>query len=393
MRIKSTSKLEEGEVLGKSVFNERSELMLSSGYVLTEAMISLLKHKGFNYVYIMDGISKDIIPEEVISDVIRQATNSKIAKTFEGVKNNLAFEKFAPEEIKKRLVEDAEMHNIVKMTDVREQVEQMLEEIIDNNLTMFTSLPMKSESGADYEHAFDTSVLSILMAQEFKYDQHEMKTIGSSAMVHDIGKMAFGDMAEKKESDLSRDEKMLLREHPVYSMLILQGSEPDAFVEHTTVFQHHEQVNGKGYPQGLKGINKPPTKSRGNDKRYIYRMAEIIAVANVYDNLTSGALDGTIRTPEDAIVEIINGETGEWNQSVIKKLTKVVQCYPVGSTVRIKNNISNKYIDYRGIITKANPKDQSRPTILLTNNSLGAPIMPRLVDFKDEKEMSIRLEL
>ncbi|MDP8208550.1 MAG: HD domain-containing protein [Candidatus Electryonea clarkiae] len=392
MRILSAAKLKPGDILGKSLFNEQSELLLASGYVLTPQMIALVRNKGFNHVFIMDELSKDIMPEAVITDAVKQATNSRLAKTFEGVKDNLAFEKFAPEEIKKRLQDD-DIRAMVKMPAIRKQVEQMLEEIVDNNISMFSSLSTRSDGGESYEHAFNTSVLSILIGREFKYDQQELRSIGSAAMLHDIGKMAFGDLNEKKPSELNRDEKMLLREHPVYSMLILQGSEPEAFVEQTAVFQHHEQENGKGYPQGLKGFGKPPIKNRGHDKGYIYRMAEILGVANTYDNLTSGTYDGIMRTPEDAITALVNKEAGYWNESVVHALTKVVECYPVGSTVIIKSNYSNSHIDYSGIVAKLNPEDQSKPIIILTHNSVGGNITPHKVDFCDERFMTIELNL
>ena len=69
-------------------------------------------------------------------------------------------------------------------------------------------------------------------------------------------------------------------------------------------------------------------------------MAEILSVANVYDNLLTGEFDGDVCTPEQAITTLVNGEAGSWNTAVIHALSKVVQCYPVGSTVRIKSNYS-----------------------------------------------------
>ncbi len=391
MQIVSVEKLNEGDILGKSLFNRRSELLLASGYELNREMIELIKARGFKFVYVMNEITKDIKPEEVISDTVRQIANQKLAKTFEGVRNNLAFEKFAPEDVKRRLEDHTKLPKMLAVPEVRRVVGQILEEIVENQITMFTSLPMKSDSGKDYEHAMDTSVLALLISREFRYDYADMRALGTSAMVHDVGKLVFPTLSEKRPQELTGAERTILREHPIYSKLILEGSEPDAFMEQTTVLQHHEQNNGKGYPQMLTGCGKPPYKGRGDDAGYIYRHAEILAVANVYDNLVSGSHDGVTYTPDQAITAIVNGRAGSWNYYVIRALLRVVQCFPVGTSVRVKNNASKSYIGYTGVIARANPDDQTKPVIVLTEDAHGQQIKPKQVDFKSESFMAIEL--
>ncbi len=391
MRITKLENVNPGEILGKSLFNRKGELLLASGYALTPEMIEKVRASGFHHVYIMDEATKDISPEDVISDTVRQAANQKLAETFEGVQNNLAFEKFAPEEIKRRLEEDANLRSMVKMPGIRKQVSDILEEIIDNQISMFTSLPMKSDDGHAMEHATDVTLLSLLLAREFNLDHRELRALGTAAMLHDIGKMAFPALVAKKPDELTRDEKMMLREHPVYSMLILQGSEPTAFVEQAVVMQHHEQHNGRGYPKRMKGFDRPPKKDRGKDVGFIHRHAEILAVANVYDNLISGHHDGKTYSPSEAIVLIVNQQAGSWNPYVVKALSHVVQCFPVGATVKIVRTASHSWVNYTGVIARVNMQDQNRSALVLLKNAVGADITPKLVDLQEEKHATLEM--
>ncbi|HEX05542.1 MAG TPA: HD domain-containing protein, partial [Bacteroidetes bacterium] len=312
MQIVNINKVKPGDVLGKSLFNKKSELLLSSGYELTEDMINLMLSKGISFVYVMNELTKDINPEEVISSTVREITNQKMADTFAGVEKNLAFEKFAPENIKKQLEDNRKLKKIVNMPAVKKVVGEVLEDIVERQAMMFSGLQMKSTDGQDYEHAVDTTVISILISRQFRYDYSEMKILGSAAIVHDIGKMAFKELRNKPINEMTADEKMIIREHPIYSKMILEASDPEAYVEQAVVMQHHEMDNGRGYPAGLKGFGRPPTRERGKDAGFIHRYAEILAVANVYDNLISGTFDGETYPPDRAILKLVNGEAGVW---------------------------------------------------------------------------------
>ncbi len=393
MRIIPLNKLQPGDTLGKSLFNDKGELLLASGYTLTQDMISLVFRHGFRFVYIMDEITKDIQPEEVIADNIRQGTSREITKTFNALEANLNLDdEDNPDDIRRIIEGSKRLKEWVPMSVVREQVSTIIEEIVDHHVTMYTSLPMKSESGRDWQHAFDTTVLCILVAQHFRYDYKEMKSLGIAAMIHDLGRIVFPKINKKPLSEMTREERMILQEHPVYSMLLLQNADDGSYVEQTTVLQHHERFDGRGFPNRLRGCNNPPTSNFKNPPKTMYRHAEILAAVNVYDNFLSGSLDGNSYTPEEAITELVNSSGESFNPHVVDALARVVQCYPVGAPVRISKTFSGTYDKYYGVIVQTNPDDQSRPIVLLTNGPNGEKILPKVIHFTEE-ERYVKLNL
>ncbi len=393
MRIINVNRTKPGDVLGKSMFNERSELMLAAGHTLNEDMIRLIKRRGVRYVYIMDEITKEIVPEEVIEDYIRQAVSGQINTSFQKIKNHPAFQEFTPGKIEAKITDLSEKSALLDMNSIRKNVILLIEEIVDHNMQMFVSLPIKSKSGHQYEHALDTAIICLLIGQYFKYDYRELKELGTAALVHDIGKMLFVDIADRTQNELSKKEKILVSEHPTYSMLLVKASDSDAYSEQSTVLQHHERQDGKGYPQGLRGQHLRPMKNRKHDSSVIFRHAEILAVANVYDNLISGVVDGVDYSPAGALTQMVNNYADALNKSVIQALSKVVQCFPVGATVRIRKTTFSRYVGFEGIIVKSNPERQAYPVILLTSNNKNKKIEPRLVDFTGEELMELELAI
>lgn len=393
MQIISIDQLNPGDILGKSLFNPNGELLLASGYELDPETIQIMRNRGILYVHVMNEVSKDVQPQELISDTVKRMATSTTKDAFEAIGEMPDIQSSSVTDITQRLQTDNRFKNVIKMPAMKRVVSSILEEIFENPSVMFSSMRMKAGSDAsDYEHAVDATILSITIGQYFKYTKAELRQLGIAAMMHDIGKVILGDIRRKAEFEMSADEKMLIREHPVYSSVILDENDEGAYVEQNVVMQHHEQLDGTGYPRGLEADITPPTKQ--NQKQgSIHRFAQILAVVNTYDNLISGMDNGRILTPEEAITAIMNKRAGAWNPHVVSALARSVQCYPVGATVLIKDNSSKRYLGHRAIIAKENLEEQNKPVLIITHDQNGSKITPNMVDFGEEAMMQIQLDI
>ena len=125
----------------------------------------------------------------------------------------------------------------------------------------------------------------------------------------------------------------------------------------------------------------------------MHRFAEILTVANFYDNLIRGEYDGTPRTPHDAITEMVNALKEKFNPHILKILPHLIQCYPTGAYVRVERTTSGSHDGWYGIIARSNPENQSKPLVLLTHDTNHNEIAPVQVDFSSEKEVNLQLIL
>ncbi|MDP8206511.1 MAG: HD domain-containing protein [Candidatus Electryonea clarkiae] len=395
MRPISVAKLKPGQVLGTSLFNDKCELLLVSGFRVTKEVIAAFGKRGITRVFIMDDLSKElkkVKPEKMISKKLRDDTSNSLEQSFNNLKETIPHKDLRPESVAQRISQVSQTTPLLKVKAFQKNVYGIMMEVVEKNITMFAAYPAKSDKKLEHKHAIDTTLLAIMMARAFNYSFKDLRILGTAAILHDVGKSAFLDILNKPVKELSFEERSVERQHPFFSMQILQESEPFTFIEQATILQHHEQANGAGYPNQIKSSGAPPRTDTPYNKKYLHPSAEILAVANLYDNLINGSYDGTHYKPENAIVKIVNREAGFWNEAVVQSLVNSVQCYPRGSTVRVIKNSSEKYTGYRGIVMKSNLKEQSKPVLCLTHNALGTKIKPFIFDFSSQKTMEIGIQ-
>ena len=122
-------------------------------------------------------------------------------------------------------------------------------------------------------HSERVSRISLAIAQRLGISDSECEKIRISALLHDVGKIAIDDKILKKPAALTDDEFVIMKQHPQKGYKIM--SQIGAMKEFLPgMYMHHEMVDGKGYPQGLKGDEIP-------------LMAKIVAVADTFDAMTT----------------------------------------------------------------------------------------------------------
>ncbi len=376
MHLVSVENVQPGDIIGRSIYDQ-SELLLAAGYKLDKMTIQKLLDRKQNYVYIMDGVADEIIPEEVISTTLRQTVNVSVENAIKEIQDNRSLKAIDPENVQDRLENDPKLKNLIEIQTFRSVADDLLDEVISNNVKLFSALPIRTESAQEYQHAVDVALLAILMGQALELLLNDLKSLATAALLHDVGKAVIKTEQTNGDPKAERQQEILLREHPTYSMLILRGSDPNSYKEQHTVQQHHERMDGKGYPLGLQGDNMATINlQKGEKQGNIFRHAMLLAVANYYDNLISGKQDGKIYSPEEAIVKIIKEAGYKWNSHAVHGLAKVVQLYPVGTRVRF---VRSEHLDWSGrygVVVQNSEDTPAQPIVILTHNALGKKIQP-----------------
>jgi putative two-component system response regulator len=151
----------------------------------------------------------------------------------------------------------------------------LLERLRKNVVKMVDSLAQALEARDPYTagHSLRVAEFSLMIAAELGFSDLEMAVLEHGAALHDIGKIAVRQEVLHKPSHLTEEEFEHIKIHPVVGREILEPI--DDFKDMLDlVYYHHERIDGKGYPEGLKGDRIP-------------LMAQIVAVADTYDAMTS----------------------------------------------------------------------------------------------------------
>ncbi|MGI2260381.1 HD-GYP domain-containing protein [Shewanella sp. GXUN23E] len=177
------------------------------------------------------------------------------------------------------------------------------------------------------QHSISVMVLAMMVAQELKLSDDEMRTIGLGALFHDIGKLKVPESIRNNiNGEMTPPERNFLKAHPNFGheMLSRSGMFPEAVLH--IVRHHHEYIDGTGYPDALPGTQLP-------------LLTQIVSLVNDFDHLL---LRDDVRSPQVALGFIFKKRAGKHNPELIKLLVRVLGIYPPGTLVHLSDGCVGK---------------------------------------------------
>jgi len=148
-------------------------------------------------------------------------------------------------------------------------------------------------------HSSRVARLSLLIGQRLGLSNADLRELEMACFLHDIGKIYIPDVIINKPVPLDRKEYLIIKKHPEQGAEILRLSESlHKYIP--VVLHHHEWYNGNGYPHGLKGKD-------------IHIFAQIVAIADAYDALTTSRPYRSGCSREQAVAEIIHFRGSQFN--------------------------------------------------------------------------------
>jgi HD-GYP domain-containing protein (c-di-GMP phosphodiesterase class II) len=147
--------------------------------------------------------------------------------------------------------------------------------LLSESRAFFNLMATTSFDYYTYTHSVNVSVFGIALAHRLgQYSKEEIKTIGSGLIVHDVGKSLIDQRILNKRGPLNKHEWAVMKEHPDNGVKLLRGSGQVGEEALVIVRDHHEKIDGSGYPRGLRG-----------DAIHMY--ARIASLADIFDALTT----------------------------------------------------------------------------------------------------------
>ena len=252
----------------------------------------------------------------------------------------------------------------------REDAESLIEVIAESmlpNSDIAINL-MKDKTGYEevYFHSLNVMLLSMMLARELKESPESIRLLGMGAMFHDVGKRDIPDRIVRKTEALTQSEMSLLQQHCAYG--VETGRKLDLPDEALMVIeQHHEFMDGSGYPKGLKGGDS--------------LLARIVAIANTYDNLCNPIKLNQALTPHQALSLMYAQQRTKFAAIPMTAFVRCIGIYPPGTIVMLSNECI-------GMVVAVNSSKPLKPTVLIYD-----PEIPReraiLVELESEPEVSI----
>lgn len=250
-----------------------------------------------------------------------------------------------------------------------------LGELVDQMTVAFLESPeltlhvMGEKAGGEevYYHGLNTSILSMMLAKDLGITLEQGRLLSLGALLHDIGLMDIPDRVLKKTDELTHAENELRKMHCEYGLRIGQKlGLPEAVL--SVIYQHHEMVDGSGYPKALRSTA-------------IHPLARVISVVNYYDNLCNPNDLAKALTPHEALSLMFAQRRSKFDAQVLQLLIRCLGVFPPGTIVKLSN-------DALGLVQSVNPQKPLRPWVLIYD-----PEIPKeeavMIDLEREPEVNI----
>ncbi len=190
-------------------------------------------------------------------------------------------------EMMKRLLETPTTENLSTSKKV---ISDIAELILADDQTASNMLRITSHDFYTYTHSVNVGVSAIMLAKEMyrHSDAHDIHELGAGFFLHDLGKTRVRAEVINKPGRLSDAEMKHMRIHPYQGYKLLEQAEMMSEECRYIIMQHHERVDGTGYPQRLAG-------------EQIHQYGRLCCIADVFDALTAERSYKTAMTPFEAL--------------------------------------------------------------------------------------------
>jgi len=248
---------------------------------------------------------------------------------------------------------------------LRSTVPSLVERLLDHHASMTTLIllnQMRQADGDLFEHAVNAAVLALVVGKEQGLDAAALEHLGLGAILHDVGQMRLPHNLLRKSGAYTVREEKLMRLHPELGAMIASQAQQLDEACLRIVIEHHELLDGSGYPNKLAGNQISP-------------LSQIVGLVDRYDALTSGRGGRPALFPAQAMRELYQlGLSHRYDRDLVERMIHCLGVYPIGSLVELNTG-------ERGIVIAQHRSERLKPTIKLIWEARGQPYpMPWIVD-------------
>jgi putative nucleotidyltransferase with HDIG domain len=329
MRLVATASVASGTPLGRSIYNDKGQVLLQEGVKLDENLLNRLLDKGIDFLYIQDKKTMDIRYKETISQQVHREAIETIETTFQQVQeDSYISNSFVIEKATKRFT--SLIRNLSVEIKNNQELLELLSDVYIYDNYIFT-------------HSLNVTMYSLAIGMQLNLTQKELEVLGLGAILHDVGKMKIPENILLKPGRLTQEEYEEVKKHAEEGFQMLRNVQTMPLLVAHCAFQHHERVNGTGYPRGIEG-------------KEIHDYGKIIAVADVFDAVTSNRVYRTAMLPHEGLEILYAGSDNLFDIKIIEAFRKAVAIYPVGITVLLNDG-------RKGVVCRQNSGLSERPVV------------------------------
>lgn len=298
-----------GLEIGKAVITEEGTVVLSEGTIVTPSLIDRLRQWGILTVFVRYEAGQVPVFQETPSSAIQRVFADEYEEIIQSLRKafeTMRYRKEVPVEALQVLAEDA--------VDSLAEVSGSL-----NHLHM-----VKSGGDYTYQHSLNVAVISGVLGRWLGYTGAELRELVFAGLIHDIGKTQIPLEILNKPGKLLASEMEIMKKHTTRGYNLIKDRKDLSARILYSVLQHHERMDGSGYPLGVPGEK-------------IHPFAKIIAVADIFDAMTANRSYQKSASPFDVVQILVQEMFNKLDPEICTVFHDNVRDYFVGNIVELSD--------------------------------------------------------
>lgn len=338
--------LQPGMIIARTVVGVDGLALLTKNTRLTEMYIARLKKLGLGSIYIKDAMGDVEVPE-IISEQVRRSLTSTL--------NNS--------------IKELSSGKTIDMRPLKKSVNLLLDNIISQHDALIQLEEIRTYDDYVFLHSINVAVFAIMTGQTLGYTESQLSELGLGALLHDIGMISIDPAVLYKAGPLTPQENDQIRAHAQIGFNMLRTYRDVSTKSMHIAFQHHERMDGQGYPRGLQGGQ-------------ILDYARIVSIVDTFDALISDRPHRTGRTTTDALTVIRKLAGACFDPEIIEAFAANVALYPMNSLVRLNTG-------HTAVVAAVNRYRLNSPVIRVIFDSRNNSVPNCEIDLSVAKDVTI----
>ncbi|PTT52507.1 HD-GYP domain-containing protein [Aeromonas sp. HMWF014] len=298
------------------------------GLVTTRQQIDDLVRRGVLTVRVDLARSKLAGIEQIISPdpATLSASSQRTAGSANGEGRELKIRRLYQEarELQGKFIRQLKAGEPIDITPLAEVAEEMVDTMFTHGDAMLCLARIRAKDAYLMEHSMNVAILLANFGRYLGLERSVLKELTLGGLLHDVGKIMTPDEVLNKPGKLTDEEFTIMRQHVVHSYDILSQTPGITATMLEVAANHHERLDGTGYPSHLKG-----------DQLSLHtRMSGIV---DVYDAVTADRVYKQGMQPTQAFRILLKGADHHFDRGLVTKFIKCMGVYPVGTLVQLSN--------------------------------------------------------
>lgn len=252
-------------------------------------------------------------------------------------------------ELQGSLLDAIKLDKALNTKEISSTTDAMVESIYRNQDALTCLSRIQTKDSYLLEHSLNVSILMTVFAKHLAIDKRIIQQLTLGAFLHDIGKVLVPVEILNKKGKLTTKEYKVMQTHVKLGLKMLEDSPEISHIIIRMLQEHHERLDGSGYPKGLKADE-------------ISKYGRMIAIVDSYDAMTCDRPYKSSMHPIAAFKTLVAESPALYDEELVEKFIQCLGVYPVGTLVKLN---SGKL----GLISKLNPRKPLHPYVKVFYNT------------------------